>query len=1016
MVEENLEGSHHPGVQDLERSEHEGVTPDFSVGSDSSKGRKELKNSDVEQQAKASLGAVEKAAAKNAPGQAGDGLTGAKQAEDNGTGFFSGSGKGSGKFGTGKIKGKVKNKIAAGVIFGVLGITGAFFSLQAFQPFSLVAQFMEHFNSMHTSADVRARKFFDEQMSNGRTKNPIRGSAIFGKHFKISNKQSERLRAQGIEYDDTTFKDAKGKTIKVLKYDDGSGTIKIVTADKKSADRLNETALEKYNTDTVKYDPEAVDFVKLYADDTGFFHGYNKGSMTWRGAIANWFGTNTARFLKNNKLTRNMWEKWEEKKAEIEAKGGDPKEAAKNTMAERAEEVEDGGRRVVEDDKEKNDNGEERLREPETEGSETMKRSEMNAEKVRAKLGAISGKYNKAANIGCAIMGTMGAVNLMVQAWEVMQIMQITTGYFEAVDKTKAGLGDESPINELTSALNEKKKNVNYIFEETGVKKDSEDQIGETVKTKKVYTEKTAMESEGIAALYDNGTVNPNDPSVASFNLMASSKKILGGISLSMKSFEGCLIAKAGAAAVSAVLDGWSIAACIAGVAGAAFTFGISATGCGPLVVSFLKGAALSAGIAVALGALISVIAPAVANMMMRDLISDLGGEDLGNAMTSGANIYQGGAHRASGGSLATADKYREFAVAQQQAIAENARDERAELSPFDVTSKNTFMGTLLTQLMSYTHATTLMSTVSASNSVVSSALVGIIEPSAMAYDIAENLPSEEEYEETCPYLASIGAVGDAFCNPYIVTDLSTMDEDPADIIDKVDSYGGFDDSSDDENIVIKKDSDLAKYIRYCDERNSPFGVADQNIATEVGDFGMVDSNVGNGLIGAIPLIGDVIEIIDDEQQLNNLGYISGESCVAGNEVEAASSPNWNKAKYYQRFIEDQSLAESMGLIEKSAVTAYLEDYYKEHPLDNSYEGMLARYSGLDKDTIVALLDVIEYYNFVANYDASDRYAFGESVEIETEIRFDNENVLAGDVTLIDNIVYADVRNRVFVV
>ena len=249
------------------------------------------------------------------------------------------------------------------------------------------------------------------------------------------------------------------------------------------------------------------------------------------------------------------------------------------------------------------------------------------------------------------------------------------------------------------------------------------------------------------------------------------------------------------------------------------------------------------------------------------------------------------------------------------------------------------------------------------------------------------------------------------------MTDLSTMDEDPADVIDKVYNYGGIDESSDDENIIIKKDSDLAKYIRYCDDRNSPFGVADQSIASEVGDFGTVDSNAGNGAIGAVPVVGDVIEIIDDAEQMNNVGYISGESCVAGNDVNAASSPNWNKTKYYQRFIEDQSLAESMGLIEKSAVTAYLEDYYKEHPLDNSREGILARYSGLDKETVVALLDVIEYYNFVANYDASDRYAFGEQpIETERKIQFDNENVLAGDVTLIDHIVYADVRNRVFVV
>ena len=140
---------------------------------------------------------------------------------------------------------------------------------------------------------------------------------------------------------------------------------------------------------------------------------------------------------------------------------------------------------------------------------------------------------------------------------------------------------------------------------------------------------------------------------------------------------------------------------------------------------------------------------------------------------------------------------------------------------------------------------------------------------------------------------------------------------------------------------------------------------------------------------------------------------------MAGNTVDASESPNWDKAKYYQRFIEDQSLAESMGVIEKSAVTVAVEDYYEKNPLDESYEGMLARYSGLEKDDVVALLDVIEYGSYLAQYDPSERYAFGEEQEVEgveDEVEFDNENVLAGDVVLLERIAYADVRNRSFAV
>ena len=203
------------------------------------------------------------------------------------------------------------------------------------------------------------------------------------------------------------------------------------------------------------------------------------------------------------------------------------------------------------------------------------------------------------------------------------------------------------------------------------------------------------------------------------------------------------------------------------------------------------------------------------------------------------------------------------------------------------------------------------------------------------------------------------------------------------------------------------------------------FGIADYNIVTEINSS--TSANTGNtytdaaidGAIGAIPLVGDGVDIIESAKSLSYIGYISGESCVAGNDVSAASSPNWGKAKYYQRFIEDQSLAESMGIVEKSAVTAYLEEYYEANPLDNSYEGMIARYSGLDKETVTDIMAIADYYEYVKNYDPSERYAFGEPVvEMEEGLRFDNDESVMNNAlaVLIDKISYADVRNRNFAV
>ena len=71
-------------------------------------------------------------------------------------------------------------------------------------------------------------------------------------------------------------------------------------------------------------------------------------------------------------------------------------------------------------------------------------------------------------------------------------------------------------------------------------------------------------------------------------------------------------------------------------------------------------------------------------------------------------------------------------------------------------------------------------------------------------------------------------------------------------------------------------------------------------------------------------------------------------------------------------FFAYQRLLENMGLVEKSSVTAYLEEYYEKHPLDNSYGGVLARRSGLTKENVIALLNYAEDLVFLANYNSAN--------------------------------------------
>ena len=987
-----------------------GAKPDF-VGNDSGRNsglggvkKKASNNGSVD-----GLRSAEKSAAGGTIGQSSSGIGSAREKETKASGFYSGSGKSSGgKSSVGgkkKAKGWLKKGGPMGLIIAlIVGVGGIMGGSQLFQPFSLVAQFQETFNSMQVSANTRSSKFFRLQMGSvdsGRI-NPVKGT-IFGKKFSITKKQQERLKQQGIEYDEEYEID--GKKTKVLKYDDGSGDVKIITAK---------------------------DFDDVYASDADFHRAYNAGSMTWRGQIANWFGTRVTAFLKNNNLTRNMFNDYESKKAELD---GDGLAAVKETLDEKTDTIDNEGEKVRESSEgETDDDGKVTGYKKEDSSNDSGKIKRGDTSSLSSKMKNIESKFSASVNIVCGVSNAIGAITLVVTAAEALQIINLATAYFETADKVKAGYGDDAPIHELATTLNEKQNTTDRVLKSASVDGDgsSESDYKGTYEDK-TYEGKSAMEAEGVAALYSGGKVNTNDASVQSFNLTASVKNVLGGIGASMTAFQGCTIAKLALSAYEAVDGVVDTLKCVSGlitsIAGGA-GIALAVDGCVELAVDIGGAILKSVAISVAIAGVFSILSPILTSAWTRDLVSNLGGVDLGNALTSGGNMYLGGAHRANGGSPATGEKYESYAVAQQQVMEDYARYERESLDPFDTTSKYTFMGTLLTQLMNFTSANSLMSAITSGGSVVNNSIAAL-SPTAAAMDIAETLPNMDEnasdyYGNTCPYLASVGVIGDAYCNPYVMTDMSTINDDPVDVIDKVNDFGGLaDETTSDGNVKIKGDSDLAKYIVYCDGRTSMFGITDYNIVSSLNSS--TSANTGNtytdaaidGGIGALPFIGDGIDVIENINSLNNLGYISGESCVAGNTVDNASAPDWEEAKYYQRFIEDQSLAESMGVIEKSAVTAYLEEYYKENPLDNSYEGMLARYSGLDKETVSDILYIARYYEYVNNYNPAERYAFGVPVvDTEKELKFDNENVIANNflVVLADKISYADVRNRSFAV
>lgn len=850
----------------------------------------------------------------------------------------------------GDIKGLIKKGGPVGIIIAMLLLFGGGSMLgQAAMPFSLISQFQGNFDSIGTSNQLRSRRMLQIQMDDGNVKD-CRKSTIFGKEkFKVTSRQKKKLAKAGITLD-------KVNGVTVMKYDDIDGVTHTVTA---------------------------ADFDNVYETDTKFHDAYYEGSRTWRGAVSDWFDDLSGKFLDWLGVHRNNFINFK-KTNDPDADADNYKSTVENTADSDGVKGKANHSEITEDT-ETDENGDTKTSYGKDESSSDfdLSRADVDVDadgkvKDTSKLankvqGFVDGYAAKAtgiatgiANGACGVLDVTGALGLIAAAYQTAQIVKTASILFEGIQKGQVESSNISPLNEIANSLTQKAPNTYY--------KDKDTQ-GDT-------THKSAMEANAVGALYGNIKTDTKDPSVKSFNILSS---ITGFLGVGVASFKACTYTKLAAAAVDTVMGAVEVAACV-------LSLGI---GC---IASAIKDAAISVGVSVGLGLIVQAVVPVLAKVVTRKIATEVMGEDLGNALVSGANIYMGSNHQFGGGSVANKSSFAKYISERDAVVADRARYERNTLSPFDTSSQYTFMGALLTSLVPLsTQMGSISSTLTTFGNTVSQSFSKIM-PGASA--ISAGITAQEAADNTaenCLYLDSIGAVGDAFCNPYFISDSSTIDDHPADTVNKVAELGGFENDEEEEVPTIKEDSNLAKYIIYCGQRQSPFGVPDQNIASAITSGTSTGNMVGDSIVGAVPVVGDFIGILENTNTIANYGYISGEACVVGNNGDGTSVPDWDETKQYQRFVEDQRLAENMGLTEKSAVTAFLDKYYEEHPLDNSYEGILARRSGLTKENVVALLDYAEDLVFLANYNPANYYPLHAdelSVKNTKRARISNKKII----------------------
>lgn len=259
-------------------------------------------------------------------------------------------------------------------------------------------------------------------------------------------------------------------------------------------------------------------------------------------------------------------------------------------------------------------------------------------------------------------------------------------------------------------------------------------------------------------------------------------------------------------------------------------------------------------------------------------------GIDAGEFLVEGAINVGKELAKASGATAGNAAAVTEYARLNSQILAMDAAADRMNRSPFDVTSKNTFLGSIVHKLaVASAKNSGLISSVKTFSNMVGGAVMAII-PAGHA-DAAEGYLTEFG---DCETYGTIGAVGSAQCSEIATFDTSTLKDtfnDP-EFIAFVEANTSLSASG---KRTINKNSTLADFILYNDERVTPLGVVDGGILNSLQSE---SSSVG--------FMGDILKMIS-----GFLGASEEDKRIAtGAEyVNSDSNPNWQNYKYAQRYV-----------------------------------------------------------------------------------------------------------------
>lgn len=997
----------------------EGVRPDFQIGKQPAdakptdlSGNDRYSGADMgladskHKNAKDKLSAAEDGASENAPDQQSKGLGSSKDkaaaAESRLGGFLnkvSGKKKGKSKGGKMSVKSFLKKRGALMLVTLLLGGgTAGIMSSQALAPFALMYRMKQEFNSMKISNNRRARFFFGKFQLDTKGK---KTKTIFG-NIKIPKSQAKQMKRFGIEELDLTI---DGKKHRVLTFQESEGAKKEIILSNKDA--KNEDLIKKLNEGDFDYKGKGTENAIEFSDkkidinsgikralktNKKFFAAYNFMSKPWAGHPGGWFDSLSLKVFKRLGISRNKFKDYD---------GSDDSQKRLNDFEEAASSKKNVGKdksdiNLKEDDGVDED-GKPKYKDSNLNDSEPLDKnapSAKNEAKIQEKA---TNALASATTIPCGLYMAASMIDSIKYFNEAAQIISFTSSFLEAVEKNQVEEGQHSPMGDFMNKLTKEDKYGNSALSAEG--------IG------------SIMSGDPVNMKYSDAIIdNKDDPkiSVRDRQAFSAEKFHMDNTSLSMKKIfkkEGSLLGGF-LGNFDFSIKNMTKCAYIAMAANVASLATVFMPGKGLLgkdgklvkiLARFISGLTMSS-LGTVIGILTKIVIPQVGEMIARDLIKDLG-PDLGNALAAGSNMYMAKNHQYSGGSAGDKKHVMAFKREQAAVIAEDAAADRMMLSPFDISSEHTFMGSLVHSLipLSFT-LNSLPSTLAKFNRVALKSLADL-SPAASAFGETGLITQEGK----CPTLEAVGVMADAYCAPYYMSDFSTIGTTASEYGNYMAAIGsspGGDDYSDPEDLfkkvfdlnhanfkcgdvpcsesdviesvdldeagnpIINEDletdtrSNLFAYKMLCGTRDSMLGTMDPKATSALAQTVNTGSDLLDTAIENLPIIDDVLDIKDNKNIITEKNWIGGQNCVASDKNKF-----WNNEfKYYQRYLEDQRLYTNLGLIKQGSDETALQIYQEKHPLKGTQNSVIAKMSGLSDQQIEARIAFAEAFTEIAQY------------------------------------------------